>query len=398
MNFQTKTKINTSKILSTVLASTVSLSLLSTTAMATDFSDVNDAHWGLPYVTDAAELGLVGGYEDGSFKPDQSVTVGEFLVMLVNSYPELKTFAVGEGAESAYDHWASEYAYAAKEATLFHTNMNVTPDFLSSTITREQVAFFLYGAMTKVGEESNDGKIFPTDNIKDYSKINSTYNKAVTEVYLFGIMSGKDKDSYGFSTFEPQASLTRAEATVVLLNLNYEDRREPASTDPLSVLTGVQYNENGNQIIQEGLKIKRPQAVEGDIVVKEDGTEVVLVVGPSGVLGEGQGVAADLGLQWEKGGGVINNGSGNFDGALNSVGVPIGNAIYWVNQITGEGHWSNEWGLFGGYPTYEGTSMGSLSDDMNWYWVSTASVWQSVVSQTFTDAQLAQLKADNGLT
>lgn len=46
-----------------------------------DFPDVK-AHWGKEYVEKAAALGLFTGYEDGTFRPDNLVTRGQFVTVL----------------------------------------------------------------------------------------------------------------------------------------------------------------------------------------------------------------------------------------------------------------------------------------------------------------------------
>ena len=48
------------------------------------FSDTAD-HWAAPYIGAAAALGLIRGYPDGSFRPDDSVTTAEVLTMLVRA-------------------------------------------------------------------------------------------------------------------------------------------------------------------------------------------------------------------------------------------------------------------------------------------------------------------------
>ena len=50
------------------------------------FPDVNDSHWANKYIEKAAELRYMLGYEDGSFKPDQGITRGETVVTLNRIY------------------------------------------------------------------------------------------------------------------------------------------------------------------------------------------------------------------------------------------------------------------------------------------------------------------------
>ncbi|CEN77866.1 ZmpA/ZmpB/ZmpC family metallo-endopeptidase [Paraclostridium sordellii] len=50
------------------------------------FPDIDDSHWANKYIEKAAELGYMLGYEDGSFKPDQVITRGETVVTLNRIY------------------------------------------------------------------------------------------------------------------------------------------------------------------------------------------------------------------------------------------------------------------------------------------------------------------------
>ncbi|MFI3226148.1 MAG: S-layer homology domain-containing protein [Clostridia bacterium] len=47
------------------------------------FSDVSDTHWAISYINSAAAKGWINGYEDGTFKPQQSITRAE-VVTLIN--------------------------------------------------------------------------------------------------------------------------------------------------------------------------------------------------------------------------------------------------------------------------------------------------------------------------
>lgn len=59
------------------------LSALKAEANEKDFNDTND-HWAKQSVERLQSLGLINGYEDGSFKPDAPVTAVEAMVLAVN--------------------------------------------------------------------------------------------------------------------------------------------------------------------------------------------------------------------------------------------------------------------------------------------------------------------------
>ena len=54
-------------------------------AGATAFSDVASNHWASGYINYCTEMGIVNGYPDGTFKPNQQVNFAEFVTMLVRA-------------------------------------------------------------------------------------------------------------------------------------------------------------------------------------------------------------------------------------------------------------------------------------------------------------------------
>ena len=166
-----------------------------------------------------------------------------------------------------------------------------------------------------------------------------------------------------------------------------------------------QANDDEPIIIHEGEVSQRRFAREGDTVIKSDGTAVVLKKGSHGVLGEGQGIAPDLGVTVT---GVGNTTvtmtnvtglvfSGDVGDQVDSAGMRINNEGYYVNQITGEGHWGAEWMAMKSIPTTEGTVKYQLSEDKNWYWDDVMHSWTEVCVQNIGPKTLSKINEVNGL-
>lgn len=64
------------------------------------FSDVND-HWGAGAIKKLAAIGLVSGYEDGTFQPDDPVTVEETIALLMRIAPDEELKEPVEGEEES---------------------------------------------------------------------------------------------------------------------------------------------------------------------------------------------------------------------------------------------------------------------------------------------------------
>ena len=50
---------------------------------SSSFNDLKDSHWALGYINIAIEEGLFNGYPDGSFRPEDNISYGEVLAVMV---------------------------------------------------------------------------------------------------------------------------------------------------------------------------------------------------------------------------------------------------------------------------------------------------------------------------
>ena len=79
----------------------------------TSFSDVKAGSWYAPYVQWASKQGLVKGYEDGTFKPEQNVTREEMVTMLFRCWQsEGNTYKTDVTALNAYKDSAKVSSWA----------------------------------------------------------------------------------------------------------------------------------------------------------------------------------------------------------------------------------------------------------------------------------------------
>jgi len=70
------------------------------------FSDVDSSHWAAEAIDKAAKMGLMQGYKDGTFKPNQSLTRAEMANLAVSLAPD--TAKAGGGFSDIGSHWAKE--------------------------------------------------------------------------------------------------------------------------------------------------------------------------------------------------------------------------------------------------------------------------------------------------
>lgn len=104
------------------------------------FYDVLEGQWYVKFVVKAADLGIIQGYSDGNFRPQNTVTTAEFLKMLT------KTFGLQENLDYTYTDvqstdWFAAYAGVAQNYDLFPGKTMLDPN---NNLTRNQVAVAIY--------------------------------------------------------------------------------------------------------------------------------------------------------------------------------------------------------------------------------------------------------------
>ncbi|MEA4986528.1 MAG: S-layer homology domain-containing protein [Anaerovorax sp.] len=114
-----------------------------------NFSDMNGYSWASNYINYAAEKGIVSGYSDSKFKPGNNVTYAEMCTMLVN--------AMGYKATDLTGTWPDNYLNKASELDILK-NITVDP---AKSATRGNVALMTNAASDAIAK-ANSTQIAPT--------------------------------------------------------------------------------------------------------------------------------------------------------------------------------------------------------------------------------------------
>ena len=118
------------------------------------FSDVRPGAWYMSYIASAVAAGIVQGYEDGTFRPDQNITRQEMAVMV---YRAAKVTGIQLTAIRAQDvftddgqiaDWAKEAVYEMQKAGIINGMGDGTFAPLQNA-TRAQAAVMIYGVYSK---------------------------------------------------------------------------------------------------------------------------------------------------------------------------------------------------------------------------------------------------------
>ena len=113
-------------------------------AYRTRFSDVPGGGWAAPYINLACEEGLVSGYGDGRFGPDDPVTVGQAVTVVLR--------LLGYTAEEIGPFWPEDYLNKAGALGL----LDGLPADGGAGLTRGDAALLLYRVLRQTDRDGQD--------------------------------------------------------------------------------------------------------------------------------------------------------------------------------------------------------------------------------------------------
>ena len=172
------------------------------------FTDVNTEDWYYEAVTAMAQGGLVGGYGNNLFGPNDTLTIAQFCQILARA----EGFVTGAD-ESGY--WAALAVKSCVDAGYIVTQGDVTRENYDKPITREMAVAAMYLAK-KASLTENETKLAVTE-IPDFDLISEQYKENILNAYKYGITNGVDEAR----TFDPQGLLTRGQVCQLFYNLNW---------------------------------------------------------------------------------------------------------------------------------------------------------------------------------
>ena len=213
------------RILATFLSAVTLISCSS--ALAADYSDVNQSAWYASYVNKISELNAFSGYEDCTFRPDNQITQEEFIKTVVclicGELNESNAPTVKNTWNSKWRSWAVPYLDKAFELGLI-TEQDTMFKLVGIPCNRGEMAKVITRAVEYLKEDSVADTSTYITKLKDYSRMKEEYKPYVLQAYAKGILSGYDD-----GTFRDDGLLTRAEASSVLVRLI--DKNERINSD-----------------------------------------------------------------------------------------------------------------------------------------------------------------------
>jgi len=184
---------------------------LSSAAAGGGFTDVDGTFWAKEEINSMAQMGILSGYEDNSFKPNNPVTREEFASLITRAfYLEIPSGATQTFMDVGTDRWS----YAAIEAAKEYLTGYYPPSGRAffdpmAKATREDVAVALVKTLGYLPDDLQNEYIL--DNFWDGAEVSpnvKTYVALAVEKQLMG--------GYEDWTFRPHHPVTRAEAATLL--------------------------------------------------------------------------------------------------------------------------------------------------------------------------------------
>ncbi|MFZ5650689.1 MAG: S-layer homology domain-containing protein [Bacillota bacterium] len=285
------------------------------------FSDVPSDHWAAGFISSGVKSGILKGYPDGTFRPEDLVTRAELAALLVNlSGMEISPVPANTAGVSA-EHWAKKFIDAAvkKDFFLYKEGGGFNPE---SPATREVFARGAALAVTsspRLSVVNLKGTIAPLK-----GKVKLTRSGKETELNKAAVVMPADLIVTGDNA---EAEITFEDGTGILVKAN----------------TSVKVTRAGGKLSIR--KDGKPVSIAYDVEVKLDyGKIVVACSGPAGrktdktalisnttrIASVGQSIrfAAGLAEAQTAGRGTVN--------VVTPFGTVSGNG-FWTNEVTSTG-------------------------------------------------------------
>ena len=165
-------------------------------AAAVNFTDINASHWAYSAINELVGKGTIGGYTDGSFRPNNTVTRAEFVKMVGVGSTKRKN----DYADVPPEHWA--YKYVITSGFKSDSENRFNPD---KPITRAQTVELLYDRFGKAD-------VIAPPFVKAEAKKFAIDEDALSWIYTYGILVGDDGLNLRLGD-----TLTRAEAAALIV-------------------------------------------------------------------------------------------------------------------------------------------------------------------------------------
>ncbi|BCG57414.1 S-layer homology domain-containing protein [Paenibacillus sp. URB8-2] len=186
------------------------------------FSDISPKHWAHQEISRLKEQQLIGGYDDGTFRPDNPITRAEAVKIIVQA-SGIGVDSNGDDPQAISDvsseYWAYPYIKAAKKSNLItgYADGTFRP---GETLTRADSAVLIARAFNLDSQGANAAA-----HVSDID--NHWAASSISRLVTNGIAAGDENGK-----FQPSKMVTRSEFAALLGRTLYQDLRIGAAGSP----------------------------------------------------------------------------------------------------------------------------------------------------------------------
>lgn len=209
-------------------------------ALVTKFKDVRSNAWYYNDVTECAKLGIVAGFEDGTFRPDDRVTDVQWVTMITRTFynSDVETAAKSKPAGSPW-YWANTKVASDKYLTNGMTINDKAMNRYDMANVAKNVINTINGGANKPSTTAMN-KV--PDQVKDWSSVPLNRTMAIKMCYATGVIAGMSDGK-----FHGEQNMTRAQAcTVIMRMLKLINKYNPGDKDNDQYDDGKNQNDSNN--------------------------------------------------------------------------------------------------------------------------------------------------------
>lgn len=270
----------TKRLISIMMAVVMLLSLFPFSAFADEVtaSDL-DGHWAEQVMQEWMGYGIVAGYEDGTVRPDRSITRAEMTAML-DRVMDYQTKAANPFTDLD-DAWYTEVVLKANAAGVIsgYPDNTVRPN---ATISRQEAVAMFARVLSLDTTNAPEADFTDNDAVADWAK------DAVNAMAAAGYIHGSD------GQFRPDAGITRAEVITIFNNIfdklyakagTYTGDVNGSAVVSADGVTLENMHIKGDLIIAEGVGDGHVEldnvTVDGQLIVRGGGENSIIIKGDS---------------------------------------------------------------------------------------------------------------------
>ena len=189
------------------------------------FDDVPTSHWAHEQINTIAQGGLISGYGNGKFGPNDSFTIAQVAAIISN--------VLGYEGYTKDGFWAYGYVdYCVNTLKCLPSHGAISAKNYNVPVTRELAVHMLISSLGIKTAPEFPEQLRPND-IPDSQNIQAPYLDAVMSAYRNGVLTGVDSKR----TFDPKGILTRAQGAAMLVNIGctkvIDQNCDPTEMDPI---------------------------------------------------------------------------------------------------------------------------------------------------------------------